>query len=112
MHICVLLKMIWLAMQKQHMDAWLVRWIRTNGLEIGPRLCIANFVLLLALAVGQIWTIFRLCRFQADIAKNAGNSDIDNEWSFGQVAGVTVFAPVLIECWFHWSTWSHEMKGA
>ncbi|KAL8691746.1 MAG: hypothetical protein Q9218_003095 [Villophora microphyllina] len=109
--ICVLLKIIWLAMQKQHMDSWLVRWIRSYGLTAGPRLCIAIFVLLPAFAVGQIWTIFRLRRFQADIAKNAGNLDIDNEWSFGQVAGVTVFAPVLIECWFYWSTWNQEMKG-
>lgn len=85
--ICVLLKVTWLALQRQHGHLRLVRWIHVHGVIIGQKISIVFLVVLPAFAVGQIWTIFRLRRFQADIAKNTGNVDLDDDWTFGQVAG-------------------------
>lgn len=103
--ICALLKIIWLGMQRQHEDSRFVHWIRTHRVDVGSKLAIMFLVLLPIFAVSQIWTILRLRRFQADISKNTGNVDFDSQWTFGQIAAITVFVPVLVECWFRWTTW-------
>lgn len=109
--ICALLKIVWLALQRQHEDLKLVEWVRTHRVTVGPKISITFLILLPIFAISQIWTIFRLRRFQRDISINTGNTDVDNEWTFGQVAAVTVFAPVLIECWFRWTTRNNGIKS-
>ncbi|KAL8927141.1 MAG: hypothetical protein Q9208_002525 [Pyrenodesmia sp. 3 TL-2023] len=71
-YIYVLIKVTWLALQRHHEHLRLVRWIHVHGVIVGQKISIVFLVVLPAFAVGQIWTIFRLRRFQADIAKNTG----------------------------------------
>lgn len=59
-------------------------------------------VVLPVLAVTQFWTIFRLRGLQREMSKTAGNDDLDNDWTFGQIVAVTVFLPVLVEMWSAW----------
>ncbi|KAL8709285.1 MAG: hypothetical protein Q9225_007476 [Loekoesia sp. 1 TL-2023] len=106
--VCALLKIIWLGMQRQHDDSRLVHWIRKHQINVGPKISMLFLTLLPIFAISQIWTILRLRRFQADISKNTENLNSDNEWAFGQIAAVTVFAPVLVECWFRWTIWENR----
>jgi len=54
------------------------------------------------IAVSQFWTIFRLRSLQREMAKTAGNDDLENDWTFGQIVAVTVFIPVFVETWYAW----------
>ena len=54
------------------------------------------------IAISQFWTIFRLRSLQRKMAKTAGNDDLDNDWTFGQIVAVTVFIPVFVETWYAW----------
>ena len=54
------------------------------------------------IAISQFWTIFRLRSLQREMAKTAGNDDLDNDWTFGQIVAVTVFIPVFVETWYAW----------
>jgi hypothetical protein len=49
---------------------------------------------------GQFWTYLRLRRAQMQMSAAAGNPDMDEQWSFGQIVAVSVFAPVLLEAMF------------
>ncbi|KAF1967220.1 hypothetical protein BU23DRAFT_573394 [Bimuria novae-zelandiae CBS 107.79] len=60
-----------------------------------------NFVVLLLL-LGQLWTFFRLQRFQRGMVLAAGRDPADNHWSFGQIVSVVLFMPVLVEVMFLW----------
>lgn len=100
-----LTKVIWLAMQRQHEDSWLVGFIRNHLLrEKGHqnRLSVALFTAIPIIAISQLWTILRLRSFQEQISQASGNQDSDGQWTFGQIAAVTIFVPVLVECWFAW----------
>ncbi|KAL8912958.1 MAG: hypothetical protein Q9171_002157 [Xanthocarpia ochracea] len=101
--IWTLLKVIWLGLQRQHEDSRFVQWIRRRQISIGSKLAIIFLVLLPVLAISQIWTIMRLRRFQEGISRNTGNKNLDSQWTFGQIASIAVFAPVLVECWFWWA---------
>ncbi|KAL8708039.1 MAG: hypothetical protein Q9220_007035 [cf. Caloplaca sp. 1 TL-2023] len=101
--ICALLKVIWLALQRQHEDSKLIRLLHNNRAAIGPRMSILFLVTLPLFAISQLWTILRLRQFQAAISSNTGNIDHDSEWTFGQIAAITVFVPVFVECWFRWA---------
>lgn len=97
-----IVKILWLAMLRQHADSRLTRVIRkrflntsSQGHKLGGTLLVAIPIF----AIGQIWTIFRLRSLQTQISRAAGNSDVDGEWTFGQVVAVTVFFPVLVEAW-------------
>ena len=103
--ICALLKIVWLGLQRQHGDSRLVHWIHMHRIDLEPKITVLFLISLPSFAISQIWTIFRLRRFQADISTNTGNMDFDSEWTFGQIAAITVFAPVLVECWFRWTSW-------
>lgn len=52
------------------------------------------------MACGLFWVVFRLRYFQIQMATATGNTDTDGQWAFGQIVAVTVFMPVLVECWF------------
>lgn len=100
--ICTLLKIIWLGAQRQHKDSRFVQMLRKRRPIQNSKLFIIFFTIPPILAISQIWTILRLRQVQAQISKNTGNVDSDSEWTFGQVVGVTLFVPVVIECWFSW----------
>ena len=100
-----LTKIIWLAAQRHHKDSRLVQRVHgllsRNSSQLS-RLSIVLFVAIPIIAVSQLWTIFRLRNFQQQIAENAGNADLDSQWTFGQIAAVTIFVPVAVECGFAW----------
>jgi len=60
-----------------------------------------NLIVVLLLA-GQLWTFFRLQRFQRDMIQASGGNFLDGNWSFGQIVSVVVFLPVLVEVFFLW----------
>ena len=100
-----LTKIIWLAIQRHHKDSRVVQQARKfwskNSVRLS-RLSIALFITIPVIAVSQLWTVFRLRRFQQQIAQNAGNYDSDSQWTFGQIVAVTIFVPVVVECCFAW----------
>ncbi|KAL9600982.1 MAG: hypothetical protein Q9219_002804 [cf. Caloplaca sp. 3 TL-2023] len=106
--ICALLKVIWLALQRQHTKSYLIHWIRSHQVDLGSKISVTFLTLLPIFAISQIWTILKLRRFQAEISNITGNVDLDSRWTFSQIAAVTLFTPVLIECWFHWRYWKIE----
>ena len=98
--VLALAKIIWLAAQRQHRHSRLVQHIRerrpkTNSRH--PLLSIVLFVVIPILVVSQCWTVSRLRAFQAQVSSASGNSDSDGQWTFGQIAAMTVFAPVLVQ---------------
>jgi hypothetical protein len=54
-------------------------------------------ILLPLLTIPQFWGIFRLREIQRSLAGATSNAYVDNQWTFGQVVSVTIFAPVLTE---------------
>ncbi|KAI4255150.1 MAG: hypothetical protein L6R42_006892 [Xanthoria sp. 1 TBL-2021] len=100
--ICTLSKFIWLGLHRQHEDSKFVQRIQRYRISIGPKLTTLFLVLLPIFAISQIWTILRLRQYQEGISRNTGNEDIDSQWTFGQIASITVFAPVAVECAFRW----------
>ena len=52
-----------------------------------------------SLAAGHLWTVLRVRQAQKQLMGSLGGDDEDDSWTFGQVAAVTLFSPVLFECW-------------
>ena len=100
-----LAKVVWLAIQRQHMDSRLFGYIRERWLKGRSLESLSSVTLLIAIpiiAVSQLWTVFRLRTFQEQVSQASGNQDIDGQWTFGQIVAVTIFVPVLVEFWFTW----------
>ena len=105
--ICLLtvVKIIWLAIRRQHGKSRVVRYVQDRWLRIASvnqYLSIALFLAVPTLAISQLWTAFRLRSYQKEISQVSGNQDSDGQWTFGQIAAVTIFVPVMVECWFSW----------
>ncbi|KAI4219935.1 MAG: hypothetical protein L6R36_007977 [Xanthoria steineri] len=86
-------------------DEWsIIQAVCTANVEaISDREHVAmQFFGVAVLAISQIWTILRLRQFQEGISRNTGNENLDSQWTFGQIASITVFAPVAVECAFGW----------
>jgi len=62
---------------------------------------IAWVILLTILTVPQFWGVFRLRGIQKDLANATSNAYVDNQWTFGQVVAVMIFAPVFTEVGYH-----------
>ena len=99
-----LTKVIWLALKKHHGRSHFVQYFHNqcSKWRDSIQLALALFVSVPIIAVSQLWTIFRLRRFQEQVSANSGNLDLDTQWTFGQIVAVTIFLPVLVECWFTW----------
>jgi len=54
-------------------------------------------ILVPILTIPQFWGIFRLREIQRSLAGATSNAYVDNQWTFGQVVAVTIFAPVFTE---------------
>ena len=99
-----LTKVIWLAIKRHHGQSQFVQYIhnRISKWRNTTQLALALFVPVPIIAVSQLRTIFRLRRFQEQVSAHSGNADSDTQWTFGQIVAVTIFVPVLVECWFTW----------
>lgn len=82
-----------------------VRRIRASRLASANAPFWLSTVLLIVIpivAISQLWTVFRYRSLQQQVSQATGNQNVDSQWTFGQVAAVTIFAPVVVECWFAW----------
>jgi len=57
-------------------------------------------VLVPILTIPQFWRVLRLRGIQKALANTTSNAYIDNQWTFGQVVAVMLFAPVITEMGF------------
>jgi hypothetical protein len=57
----------------------------------------AMLVLIPLLTIPEIWGVFRIRNVQQALSDAMGNEYTDNQWTFGQVVAVVIFAPVVIE---------------
>jgi len=60
------------------------------------------------LIIPQFWGILRLRSIQKALAQATSNAYVDNQWTFGQVVAVMIFAPVFTEVGYlvvqkHWA---------
>lgn len=60
-------------------------------------LCVVLMVILPLLAIGLMWSIFRLASLQAQLATAIGAEYSDNDWTFGQIVSITIFTPVVVD---------------
>jgi len=61
---------------------------------------VAQILLLLAPLLSSIpllWGVFRLREVEKALARATANLYLDNDWSFGQVVAIVIFAPVLVD---------------
>jgi hypothetical protein len=54
-------------------------------------------VLIPLLTVPEIWGVFRIRSLQEALTDTMGVEYTDNQWTFGQVVAVVIFAPVIVE---------------
>lgn len=54
------------------------------------------------LTIPQLWGVLRLRGIQRELANTTSNVYVDNQWTFGQVVAVMIFAPVLTEVGYLW----------
>lgn len=99
-----LTKVIWLAIKKHHGQSRFVQYFHDRSFKWrhSTQLALPLFVPVPLIAVSQLWIVFRLRRFQDQVSANSGNVDSDTQWTFGQIVAVTIFLPVVVECWFTW----------
>jgi hypothetical protein len=51
----------------------------------------------LLLSIPLLWAIFRMRGIQQELAKATNSAYADNDWGFGQVVSIVLFAPVVVE---------------
>jgi hypothetical protein len=54
------------------------------------------------LTIPQLWGVLRLRAIQKGLASATGGVYVDNQWTFGQVVAVMIFAPVFTEVGYLW----------
>ena len=93
-------KVIWLAIKIYHGESRFVQYFHNKNSKWmhSTQLALALAVPVPLIAVSQLWTVFRLRRFQEQVLANSGNVDLDAQWTFGQIVAVTIFVPVDVEC--------------
>jgi len=70
--------------------------------RIGVRLSVVLLLVPLVPAVPLLWGIFRLRHIQGKLADRIESPYTGNEWGFGQIIGLVIFAPVLTEARTAW----------
>jgi hypothetical protein len=65
-------------------------------------------VLIPLLTISEIWGVLRIRNVQQALSNALGNEYTDNQWTFGQVVAVVIFAPVVIEVVVVYLSAQHE----
>jgi len=87
--------------------ASIVRMVKGSRDRKGVKLSVALLLAPLGPAVPLLWGIFRLRDIQGKFAERMGGPYSGNEWGFGQIIGLVIFAPVFIEAC---SAWKHRSR--
>lgn len=94
-------QLLWFVAERQWPNQ--TKKLRTKGYAILPEIEITQcliiiwIVILIILTIPQFWGVFRLRGYQKALANNSSNAYVDNQWTFGQVVAVMIFAPVFTE---------------
>src|SRR5579871_130968 len=88
-------KLIHAGLKKHHDESGITQVADEIGSQL--RRWHALLFILPVLSITQFWTFQRLQQLQFDMSSATGNSDMDRQWTFGQVVAVTAFTPVLVE---------------
>ncbi|KAK6393731.1 hypothetical protein LTR65_002108 [Meristemomyces frigidus] len=112
----ILGRILWLGLEKHHHNSKLyttsLDWCREHVSEKAKRRSrIGCLVAIPLLACGLLWTVLRAQQFQQQLSKTTGSGDSDAQWTFGQVVAVTVFAPVIVECWSAYQDGRQQDEG-
>lgn len=100
MSVIVLGRVVFLALQKHHQGSGLYKKLAHKcSRDWVSRTVTWALIAIPLLAAGLLWSVFRVKRFQVQLTQQLNVEDPEGEWAFGQVAAVTVFAPVFIEVW-------------
>jgi hypothetical protein len=64
-----------------------------------PRGTWVLFIVVTLLEISQIWAYFLMQHQQYQMIQAEGISNLDEQWAFGQIVAVVVFAPVVVKAW-------------
>lgn len=108
----VLGRIFWHGVEKNHNGSTLHKKLQTMSRRVPSgvtnALPVVVFGSIPLIACGLLWSIIRAQRTQMQLTASYGGIDSDNYWTFGQIVAVTIFAPVVVECW---SSWGALRKG-
>jgi len=76
---------------------FLVAWKNRSIQSLAPR---AILVLIPLLTVPEMWGVFRIRDVQKALTNAMGVEYTDNQWTFGQIVAVVIFAPVIVEVFY------------
>jgi hypothetical protein len=101
--ILVISNIISLVVEERHPDSEIARyfnykyWTKKLPWLRGALGTWILFFVMTLLEISQIWAYFLMQRLQSQMIRAEGVSYFDEQWAFGQVVAVVVFAPVLVE---------------
>ena len=83
----------------------LITTLQRHKQKLGRVIAAVLLLTPLALSLPLLWGIFRLRQLQAEVLKSRGIEYMGNEWAFGQIIGVVIFAPVATQAGY--AAWVH-----
>lgn len=101
-----LLHLLWFIIQRQSRRQ--AKWFHGQFQTIPAKYRSSAFlirsvvVLIPILSIPLFWGLMRLRGIQKALANSTSNAYTDNQWTFGQVVAVMIFAPVFTEVGYSW----------
>jgi hypothetical protein len=97
----IISRIIWLGIERNNPNTHqtLLQWASYVPLSVRTRVLIAALFGAPVITCGLLWSIIYTKNCQEQLAAANGGADGDNSWTFGQIVAVTLFVPVLWECW-------------
>ncbi|KAG9235323.1 hypothetical protein BJ875DRAFT_276889 [Amylocarpus encephaloides] len=96
-----LAKLLWLIVSGLHSDSGEKFKNKCSRFTPGKRwdvhLTLGAYFVLFYLTIPQFWAVFRLRDIQKALSERTNNAYTDDQWNFGQVVAVMIFAPVFTE---------------
>lgn len=99
--VAIISRIIWLGIERNNPDTHqiLLTWIAHVPASIKKCISVSVFFGAPSIACGLLWSIIHTANRQRELAFSNGGDDGDGTWTFGQIVAVTLFVPVLWECW-------------
>ena len=98
--------LLWFIATKQGFN-----WVKRIRSSIASRTSVKNrrncsvlclIIVVPLLSIPQFWGVMRLRSIQKALANSTNNAYTDNQWTFGQVVAVMIFAPVFTDMGYAW----------